>query len=93
MMHSEYSFQFLHLCPSTNFSSHQKHNPLALRSSISLVLIDLEGLGLGLALVLLNGGLLGVGSKASWGDLNAVKVELAVGLLEIVGYAGLRVCW
>jgi hypothetical protein len=64
----------LHLYPGINFSSHQKHNPLALRSSISLVLIGLEGLGLGLIVVLLSGGLLGVGNKAGWGGLNVVKV-------------------
>jgi hypothetical protein len=58
---------------------------LALRSSISLVLIGLEGLGLELTVALLNGGLLGVGSKAGWGDLNVVKVELEVELLEGVG--------
>ena len=93
MMHNEYSFRFLHLYPGTKFSSHQKHNPFAFRSSISLVLIGLEGLGLGLIVVLLSGGLLSVGNKAGWGGLNVVKVELEVGLLEIVGYTGLGVYW
>ena len=92
-MHSEYSFRFLHLCPGTNFSSHQKHKPLALLSSISLVLMGREGLGLGLTIELLNGGLLGVGNKAGWGDLNAVKVGLEVDLLEAVGYACLGFGW
>jgi hypothetical protein len=54
----------LHLYPGTKFSSHQKHNPFAFRSSISLVLIGLEGLGLGLIVVLLSGCLLSVGNKA-----------------------------
>ena len=43
--------------------------------------------------MLLSGGLLGVGNKAGWGGLNVVKVELEVGLLEIVGYTGLGVYW
>ena len=46
-IHSEYSLRFLHLCPGTNLSSHQKHRPLALISSISLVLMGLVGLWLG----------------------------------------------
>ena len=47
-IHGEYNLLFLHLYFGTNFSSHQKHKPLALVSSNSLFLIGMVGFMVGL---------------------------------------------
>ena len=71
-IHKEYSLRFLHLCPGTNFSSHQKHSPLALRSSMSLVLKGLEGLLFEFGWLLLGYPVVGVGNRPCEGVLKGM---------------------